>query len=95
MSLFEPSTDDTERLTFHSNGTATVIRLSPWTRNFNKVTLQLTEEQYNNWRNKRMLIQDAMPHLDKDEREFLMTGYTPEDWVAIFPPDKDDDDKEV
>jgi hypothetical protein len=95
VAKFEESTDPTERLTFFPDGTALVIRYSPWTGKFNKVTIRLTEEQYNNWHNKRMLIQDAMPHLDKDEREFLMTGYTPTDWATIFPPDEDEDDKDV
>jgi hypothetical protein len=94
MAKFEESIDPTERLTFFPDGTALVIRYSPWTGKFNKVTIRLTEEQYNNWHNKRMLIQDAMPHLDKDEREFLMTGYTPTDWATIFPPE-DEDDKDV
>jgi hypothetical protein len=47
----------------------------------------MTEEQYFNWKNKHMLIQDALPHLTNEEREFLMTGYTPEDWVKMFPPE--------
>ena len=25
--------------------------------------------------------------IDADEREFIMTGYTPEDWDSIFPPE--------
>ena len=30
------------------------------------------------------LIQDAMPHLDPDQREFLMTGITPAEWDEAF-----------
>ena len=30
------------------------------------------------------LIQDAMPHLDADQREFLMTGITPAEWNEVF-----------
>ena len=30
------------------------------------------------------LIQDAMPHLDADQREFLMTGITPAEWNETF-----------
>ena len=30
------------------------------------------------------LIQDAMPHLDADQREFLMTGITPAEWDEAF-----------
>ena len=27
-----------------------------------------------------------MPHLSADDREFLMTGVTPEEWDATFNP---------
>ena len=30
------------------------------------------------------LIQEAMPQLSKDEREILMTGYTPAEWDGLF-----------
>lgn len=29
-------------------------------------------------------IQDAMPYLSVDDREFLMTGTTPEEWDNLF-----------
>ena len=29
------------------------------------------------------LVQDIFPNLNVDEREFIMTGYTDEDWKAI------------
>jgi hypothetical protein len=91
---YKESTDHTERMVFFNDGTAIIIRFSPHSGKFNKAMMMLTEEQYNNWRIKRMLIQDAMPHLDKDEREFLMTGYTPEDWATIFPPEEDIEEDE-
>jgi len=31
------------------------------------------------------LFQDAFPQLDADDREFLKTGITPEEWDAAFP----------
>ena len=37
------------------------------------------------WRD-GMLIQDAMPNLSADEREFLITGITPDEWDAEFKP---------
>jgi hypothetical protein len=30
-----------------------------------------------------MFIQDAMPNLSADEREFIMTGMTPADWEKM------------
>ena len=41
--------------------------------------LDITVEQFENWQN-GMLIQDAMPNLTPDEREFLMTGILPHEW---------------
>jgi hypothetical protein len=32
-----------------------------------------------------MLIQEAMPNLSADDREFIMTGITPEEWNSAFP----------
>jgi hypothetical protein len=37
-------------------------------------------------------IQDIMPNVSVDDREFIMTGYTPEDWAYLFPDTEDDDD---
>jgi hypothetical protein len=30
------------------------------------------------------LIQEAFPNLDKAEREFLISGVTAEEWIALF-----------
>jgi hypothetical protein len=87
--IYEESTDGTERLTFYPDGTAMVIRYSLNSGKFNKAIIKMTEEQYFTWKNKHMLIQDALPHLDNEEREFLMTGYTPEDWAIMFPPEEE------
>ncbi len=38
------------------------------------------------------LIQEAMPQLSKDEREILMTGYTPAEWDGLFKEDDDEED---
>ena len=31
-----------------------------------------------------VLAQDAMPDLTGDEREFVMTGITREEWISVF-----------
>lgn len=38
-------------------------------------------------------IQDVFPNISNDDREFLMTGITPEEWDAAFNDDDDDDDE--
>ena len=51
--------------------------------NINSMSLPITEEQYNAWE-QGTLVQVAMPHLSPDEREFVMTGITPEEWTETF-----------
>jgi hypothetical protein len=41
--------------------------------------IPVTQEQLDNW-NQGMLIQDAMPNLTPDEREFIKTGITNDEW---------------
>jgi hypothetical protein len=31
------------------------------------------------------LVQEAFPFLSPDQREFLISGLTPEEWAEIFP----------
>lgn len=50
--------------------------------------LPITEQQINLWQG-GMLIQKAMPQLTADQREFLITGATKEEWDAAFKPDDD------
>ncbi len=37
-----------------------------------------------NWQMKRYLIQDAFPDLPLEQREFLISGVTPEEWNTLF-----------
>jgi hypothetical protein len=48
--------------------------------------IDCTEPQLAAWRG-GVPIQRAMPHLSADDREFLMTGTTPEEWDAAFGSD--------
>ena len=41
--------------------------------------IDVTPEQLREWR-EGALIQNAMPHLSDDDREFLISGITPEEW---------------
>lgn len=34
-------------------------------------------------------IQDEFPELSPDDREFLISGITPEEWASAFPPEDD------
>ena len=61
-----------------------VTRRSPLTGKLNSLYLPVTVEQLHAWRMEVVLIQDAMPALTAEEREFVQSGYTPEDWAKIF-----------
>ena len=60
-----------------------ITRKSLISGNINSMSLPITEEQYNAWE-QGTLVQVAMPHLSPDEREFVMTGITPEEWADNF-----------
>ena len=45
--------------------------------------IDVTETQLANWE-QGMLIQNAMPNLSADDREFIMTGITAEEWDEAF-----------
>jgi hypothetical protein len=50
------------------------------------MVLDVTQAQVNEWNkpnHERRLIQDIFPNLNDVEREFIMTGYTAEDWNTI------------
>lgn len=60
-----------------------IERESPFSGNANRMDIPVTLAQIEAWKGGE-LIQDAMPNLTADEREFLMTGITPEEWENTF-----------
>ena len=62
-----------------------VERTSPLTGKTTAMVLDINQEQVDEWNNpnRTKLIQDIFPNLTDDEREFVMTGYTPEDWEKL------------
>jgi hypothetical protein len=67
-----------------------ITRQPPRTGQLNSREIPVTQMQIDTWASGGRNIQDVMPDLSADDREFLMTGYTPEDWAAIFPPEEDE-----
>ena len=47
------------------------------------MSIDVSLVQYRDWL-RGVPIQDAMPNLTPNEREFIMTGITPEEWNEIF-----------
>lgn len=60
-----------------------ITRTSILSRQTNTRDVPCTHEQYANWVS-GMHIQDAMPNVPAEEREFLISGITPEEWKATF-----------
>ena len=60
-----------------------ITKTSPMTGMINTMEVSVTEVQIMQWQ-RGMLIQDAMPDLSVDEREFIMTGMTPADWEKML-----------
>lgn len=56
-----------------------VTRISNLTGKLHKREINVTEAQIHAWRH-GALIQEAMPHLGDEDREYLQTGITPEEW---------------
>ena len=56
---------------------------SPISGNVNRMDSPVTLAQIEAWKGGE-LIQRAMPNLTPDEREFLMTGITAEEWENTF-----------
>ena len=55
----------------------------------NEITrdIPVTQEQLDKW-HKGTPIQEAMPHLTPNQREFLMTGVTKEEWDKHMPSEE-------
>ena len=61
----------------------TITKASILSGKENTISIDMTQEAFdeshNLWKS-GMLIQKAFPNLDADEREFLMTGITADEW---------------
>ena len=56
-----------------------ITRKDPFTKEVNTMELPITKFQLERWEAGE-LIQDIMPSLTPDQREFIMTGITPDSW---------------
>lgn len=59
-----------------------VERISPMTGKATRRAIAITRDQLNRWKNGE-LIQDVAPDLSIEDREFLITGMTEEDWDRL------------
>jgi hypothetical protein len=66
------------------NTTTIVTRTSPFTGKVHTKVLAVTQEQLDRYERGNILLQDAFPFLSADDREFIKTGITAEEWEATF-----------
>lgn len=63
-----------------------VVRTCPFTKEKNEMEIAVTHTQLKAWR-RGHLIQNVMPNLTPEEREFIQTGITPEIWEKYIGSD--------
>lgn len=71
-----------------------ITKNSPFTRKENTLDIPISEERYYAYLHsvKRPLIQEAFPDLSPGQREFLLTGITPDEWDSMFGIVEDEDE---
>ncbi len=63
-----------------------ITRVSQYSGKERTMEIPCTPEQLHAY-NEGELIQIAMPQLNDEQREFIMTGITSEEWDKMFPPE--------
>jgi hypothetical protein len=61
-----------------------ITRKSELTGVVRTVDLDVTEEQLDTYYSRSTLLQDAFPLLTADQREFIKTGITEEEWAEMM-----------
>lgn len=84
---FDPNNIEYDRATGANK--LRVVKISPVTGTPNEMLLELTPYELEAYDNGMGHVQDMFPHLDSDEREFLISGMTPADWEAVVGVDDD------
>lgn len=60
-----------------------ITRTSPFTGEINTLDIDVTQSQIDAWYGGE-LIQNAMPNLSADEREFIKSGIPSHEWDSMF-----------
>lgn len=60
-----------------------ITRISQISGKQHTLEVNCTPEQLQNWE-KGMHIQNAMPNVSREHREFIISGITPEEWEEMF-----------
>ncbi len=68
-----------------------ITRTSPVTGKTSTLELDTTPDEYHAWRT-GTLIQNAMPRLNDDEREFILSGCLPGEFETFVGEEEPDED---
>ena len=69
-----------------------IEKIHPFTGKINELDLNITQEQLDRWANGEH-IQNVMPNLSADEREFLISGLLPGEYDDLFGDEDGDYDE--
>ena len=67
-----------------------IKKISSISGKMNSMDIPITKEQYKDWQSGRTPVQVFFPQLSIDEREFLISGITPEEWDEEIGGEPDD-----
>ena len=71
--------------------TIQVTKQSVITKKMNTMELPITQEHLDMYETVGdILVQDAFPNLDIGQREFLISGITPDEWTKTFGDGEDE-----
>ena len=62
-----------------------ITKISPFTGIEHTMDIDVSQEQWDQYAEGTILIQHCFPKLTPDEREFIKTGITPEEWDTYLP----------
>jgi hypothetical protein len=67
-----------------------ITRTSPITGRQNTLDLDISTDSLLKWQSGLLLVQEAFPVLTADEREFLISGCTKEDWETLYGAEEEE-----
>lgn len=67
-----------------------VTRTSKLSGKVHTMDIDTTYEQLVKYAKGDCKVQDIFPHLSADEREFIKSGITPEEWAETFPEEEEE-----
>lgn len=62
-----------------------ITKIHPITGESNTLDLDVTEEDLQRWKAEKLSVQNVFPHLNSDEREFLISGLLPGEFDKLYP----------